>query len=1747
MPTRPTWDDTVEEAPSWDDTMEDAPLWDDTTEDQPQIGDLIQPAENASLLGVPNAPRITLTPPSVGSLPPEGAGAESFQDPSWKEILMTPLTESGNLGRAAIADVAAGMRGSPEFSGNLPASIMGESLPIDKALADASSESPAWATVGKISQGLASSLPTIAMFPQGAIGKLVAAGFTADMLANAPDAARRLGSEMGKPEAERDMDAMTSAISELAQTAAFAPMAGAHAGGKFIGERVAPKAEAIRALAKELKAEPNVQAPTSREGLRQLGLRPPNLENVLGTPDLQALADRALQEGRNPVLDRGQTPAIEQIRRELNPPEVGLSEPTRLAERIEGGGEAPYGKTSFMREGEAPTTPRTQAARAAEPEGSLKLGEAKPSADSILQMSPESYFDTSRKWASDAMAGKGEPVQVQAEIAALREPNLAKWKEGYAKAAQEAAKVKAEIQANPASMSDPVVQKRFGGAAQKAQFFSEGIKVLEGTEPQARTRAALEREQALSAGDASKIPDDAPYEVFDTQTGQVVSEGVYKNRSRIRIGAETRNQNYGAFRYSTRVKPEWMEARRQAIEQGLKVKTTEIAQPISLKDTAAEVSRFEQEFPGAPKINIAPDFTAMPKTAQDLALSVGSDPRLIEAYVRNGEVWLNGDAVTSPAMVRRLALHETGGHWAVDKKLGSRLQKFMEQAHDSWADSETMANIRERYPNADKITLGRELIANLAENPMLAPKVWNRIVAQFRQWLRDIGWVKKVSENDIQSLITGAIDGMRKAEKGEATGEGMLSLKSAAEKANERFTEKLDTTKDPVQREAQSSKWSLGEVLQNKPGVAGYGGQAAPSSSNLPPGRVPPVASGAAPGSGRPTPQVSLDDIYKIFEPEKKTSPTLKERGVKIAEAFRTGVSSKFRPVNKLAEDIAKAYGLSKPKDIAGIMEQLKGSQGKGEADVYRFDRDVAKLVEGNEKDFNAYMFLQRTLDRLNQDAADVAAGLPARRKVSQYTTADIGAKIRALEQKLGPEKLRSIENAGREYQRYMDNALRLQVESGRMSPEVYNEIKSGNQFYAPFKVMKYLEESSKPEGSGRRIDTTADFTNAMEGIESPDFKLGDMLGAARQGILMSRILADKNVAMRNVAELAAFDTQGKFIKRLAADQEPAKGFEAVNVFENGKQNRYAVNKDVAEAVQLYGGNAGGVISRFLGYSSIPFRAGATAFNIPFQAGNLLIADAPRAALISKYGLRGASDLVRYPLDFVHALLSSIGGNSFGHKSKIYLDFLDSGVAGGTVQEALTPNALKFKEPTTISKSKKLARTVFNILPDFAKAIEETNKILGVKRAIRFENAQSGAQLARQIPEAITELRRFSGSPDFGRQGKTVEALRLNLIYMFLNARLQGAIADVGRLTGHDGANTAVSTWLKIAPAVGIPTALLYYLNNRPGYKEDYDSRPEQEKRNYWLIPKDSTITNDDGETMRDYWRIPKREVSKWFANFIETALGFAQKRDPKAAADFGVSMLEELSPVNIQGDTAQERLESIGASLNPLLKAPLELGSGRDLYRHRSIVPESMKDASPEQQYTPRTSEAFKKMAQAMPQVAPEFLRSPLVLENLTRNLSAGLFTQFLPRKPIEGRSKLENNPLLARFQALPYTDNTEIQNKIDDLRRTAADEQLERHRAALKLLLDNKGQKLEKILEKAPLDERLFNHVIDLYIAKENGITAKESQLLALPVKQRASFISNQIKDLPPEKQQEMLLDFSRKRILTEAVFQEMPDVMP
>ncbi len=145
--------------------------------------------------------------------------------------VMAPFNALGRVGNAAVQDAAATLTGNPGYGGNLLElwrQPEGVQLPYQKTLALISKSNPVVATAGKIASGVVESLPIAAAVPAGEIGRLASIGFSADMFKAGGAAAVDLYDELQKPKEERDADKITTAVSTLAQSSVFAPLAAYH-------------------------------------------------------------------------------------------------------------------------------------------------------------------------------------------------------------------------------------------------------------------------------------------------------------------------------------------------------------------------------------------------------------------------------------------------------------------------------------------------------------------------------------------------------------------------------------------------------------------------------------------------------------------------------------------------------------------------------------------------------------------------------------------------------------------------------------------------------------------------------------------------------------------------------------------------------------------------------------------------------------------------------------------------------------------------------------------------------------------------------------------------------------------------------------------------------------------------------------------------------------------------------------------------------------------------------------------------------------------------------------------------------------------------------------------------------------------------------------------------------------------------------------------------------------------------------
>lgn len=901
----------------------------------------------------------------------------------------------------------------------------------------------------------------------------------------------------------------------------------------------------------------------------------------------------------------------------------------------------------------------------------------------------------------------------------------------------------------------------------------------------------------------------------------------------------------------------------------------------------------------------------------------------------------------------------------------------------------------------------------------------------------------------------------------------------------------------------------------------------------------------------------ALSDAQKIVtaKPEEKA---LAQKAVDAYHKAVTDIVSEYHPVAFAEKQISKNRAEEIPAlTIDKKLELVPGAVGKAQGDLLEFRNLVADKLPTNAEDANTYLFLKRTVDRLTAD--------PELKKVGTWTIDKANEALGQLKETMGPENFASLEKVmNGDYQRIMDEALQRQI-GVTLTQDGYDAIKNSNDFYAPFKWMKYVSEDKGGLATGGKVASRAEVTKAIKGMSDTELGLQDILQQSASSIYRSRVIEEKSRAMQAVEELAKKDTENQFFMfPKDASEKPPAGFDTVTYYRDGKLQRMFASKDVAEALKgVYNKTQTDMLLKPLTASRSLFRAGATTYNAVFQLVNALAADAPRLGIISKYGVRSVQDLLSFPADWIYSLYSSMKSNLF-KPNEVYMDFLKSGAANSSFQRAISPET--FQETMKLERGKwPMMKNVLETPEKFANAIEETTKLTGLIRGMRKEGIKESnplvaffskqkftpkdAETSQKVMDALaSEVRNYAGSPDFAAKG--AKSGTLNLLFTFFNARVRGTTTDLARLVGKEGGGKeAMKTWVNLATLVGIPATTLWFYNNRPENKTDYEKRPQWEKDNYFLIPRDSYTINDAGEKVRDYYKIPKRETVQLFANLLEDSLTNARDKNPLAVATMGEKFLENISPINVQGKTLQERGASVVSSMNPAIKTLLEQIMNYDTFRKRPIVPDYLQARSPELQYFKSTPAAYVELGKYLG-VSP--LRAKAFIEGTT----AGGLTQLIPQNAPGKEMKVGESPIIGafkkRFTGTDVTDSSKIDAALLASEQAQADKRaklsLEAEKTANELdAMKTKQERVAKLTELYNQNPTLYKKVIEVNDKRKLGWTNTDTRIQALTVKDgtRATAIWNEIKDMAPKDKTTTINDLIKKKIIDGQVYQQLKEL--
>lgn len=467
-----------------------------------------------------------------------------------------------------------------------------------------------------------------------------------------------------------------------------------------------------------------------------------------------------------------------------------------------------------------------------------------------------------------------------------------------------------------------------------------------------------------------------------------------------------------------------------------------------------------------------------------------------------------------------------------------------------------------------------------------------------------------------------------------------------------------------------------------------------------------------------------------------------------------------------------------------------------------------------------------------------------------------------------------------------------------------------------------------------------------------------------------ARILAGSNfIKLRELhPEVAALipEVHGGVVPR---------GMEAIAGWENGQKKEYAFPAHVGKALKLLNEESSEILGKtwldFFGRGAMRL---ATAANLGFAATNP-IRDVADKLLLSKE-IRNPMDVAQYVGLWASTLMDNIKNPMNANRVK----YLEGGFAYSTPQSSINPG----RRMLGIGTEGPLDR-LFGFVEGISNVSEETSKIASMR--LLEKKGVKGAELVQRV-------RDYGGSPDFLTKGSM--AKQMNASVLFFNAQAQGIMRNVKAIPQIAKDPARLSTLLAGA------TGLEFFRNEWNAGFTDPDGTPsvdritDNDRENYWtFITPQIEVVN--GVERHKVLKLSKGHAARLLFNPISDAIEMAQGKGSLTAT--GLEVLNQFLPGAIklkEGQIGESIVTGAGASLNPILRAPVEMAGNRQLFSNIPIVPQRLQGRSPEMQYTEDTPAIYKELGKVLGPRLPLGMGAPRMLQQLEATLVPGSFGEW-------------------------------------------------------------------------------------------------------------------------------------------------------
>lgn len=716
---------------------------------------------------------------------------------------------------------------------------------------------------------------------------------------------------------------------------------------------------------------------------------------------------------------------------------------------------------------------------------------------------------------------------------------------------------------------------------------------------------------------------------------------------------------------------------------------------------------------------------------------------------------------------------------------------------------------------------------------------------------------------------------------------------------------------------------------------------------------------------------------------------------------------------------------------------------------------------------------------------------------------------------------------------------------AGVISQQTHTDLRTVYAHHVP--LNRILPDAADVSGAiaGRGFDV---YSSGIKRAKGSDLEVNDILGNVLSNFEQAMIRSEKNLVDLSTLEFVRRHRQD--LTGIAEEMRPpiigtrsngqpifqqSNDPRVLHLFENGRPVLVRfTDARLAAAFKATNRESLPTVMRWVASVTRFYSGLQTRFNPEFAFPNKLRDLQETAVYLAsrrEIGAHGAARMLARDPGSTKAILDFLAGrNTPG--ARLYQEMLNAGgTTGGmglSTRDQVTLN-IGSLDRLAQSSPRRFARRVVALVDNWNTIFEDSTR-LSVYRQARAQGLSRGraAFLAKEA------------SINFNRMGTAGPVI--NGLYMFANASIQGSVKMIRSLRNP-----------RVAAGVGLLVAASVVAISEWNDDIDPDWRDKVSK---WdrLNSLPIVLPNEQGEGIR-YVSIPVswglKPLMVAAATAYDAAKGHAVEWST-ALADIATSMIEAYNPV---GGT------DLGQAVTPTIgDTPLDIARNRS-WTGGPIRPDQDPNLPADKQYFLKMKDTKSGRAAIK---STEALHDYTGVELSPADLSYAI-EQYIGGAGRSARKTLDTLigvgtgapppadefPMLSRFYrersqeeigrgaggaSEDVTGHLREQSRDRFDRRSRIDD-IVRSMESL-----SPGHKQEQLRALAKQDRQLFLDVKELVDAKARGLTWQERQVLRLGVSERAAYIADELRPLPPSERTPHLAELRRKKILTPEVMRQV-----